>query len=153
MVCVGYSLEELQRLNDKYRVHGIRFIACQVIGVCGFVFNDFLENFVVEDVNTEPDRTILLNKATPLNGYQVEVSCIAEESLAHIGLNDSVKLKLTTISGNTIELEGNVCAVKDTKSLAIDITYDLDSVEKGFLAGGTIQKVNDFYYYFFILTY
>jgi hypothetical protein len=47
------DFRELSDINNDCRVVDAKLVACDVRGVCGYVFNDFLEHFEVLDPDGE----------------------------------------------------------------------------------------------------
>lgn len=58
VVNAGCDLEEATRVNHLCRQGGSKFITCDVRGVCGYVIDDFLDEFVVEDADGDPPKEV-----------------------------------------------------------------------------------------------
>lgn len=53
VVATDCTSEELQEIDDESKASGTCLVASAVHGVCGYVFNDFREGFVVQDSDGE----------------------------------------------------------------------------------------------------
>ena len=51
-------MSEMKRINNITRHHGIKFVAAGVRGVCGLIFNDFLDQHHVIDVDGESRKEV-----------------------------------------------------------------------------------------------
>lgn len=58
------SFKELKKLNSLARKHTIPFVAARVFNSCGFVFNDFGDNFEISDVDGESYKEVSFIVAT-----------------------------------------------------------------------------------------
>jgi ubiquitin-activating enzyme E1 len=58
------SFKELKILNSVARKHSIPFVAARVFNSCGFVFNDFGDNFEISDVDGESYKEVSFIIAT-----------------------------------------------------------------------------------------
>jgi molybdopterin/thiamine biosynthesis adenylyltransferase len=52
------DINQLKRINHICRRHNVKMVACAVYGVTGFVFNDLLDTFIVEDVEGETYKEV-----------------------------------------------------------------------------------------------
>jgi ubiquitin-activating enzyme E1 len=59
-VCAENKMETLRALAAEYRSLGIKHIGCNVLGVCGYVCDDFMEGFEVLDSDGEVTREVIL---------------------------------------------------------------------------------------------
>ena len=62
MLEVNDALRSCSQHSASSKVHMFKpcFIACSVYGVCGFLFNDFGDNFLVEDADGEIAKEVYL---------------------------------------------------------------------------------------------
>jgi hypothetical protein len=54
----------LKSLSSEYRRLGIKHIGCNVLGVCGYVCDDFMEGFEVLDSDGEVTREVMMMMMT-----------------------------------------------------------------------------------------
>lgn len=59
-VCAESKMETLKAVAAEYRSLGIKHIGCNVLGVCGFVCDDFMEGFEVLDSDGEVTREVIV---------------------------------------------------------------------------------------------
>eukprot|EP01036_Dinobryon_divergens_P032035 gene32035-41543_t len=106
VVIPGGSFRLLKKINAALRASSSQeknhqktsFTACNVLGNCGFVFNDFQREFEVVDVDGERDKEVPLLSATLVegdgllaDGNLIRLSCIDEEKL-EVGIGDAVEI-------------------------------------------------------------
>lgn len=96
VIVVDELFDNLIEINSRCRLHGIKMISCNVRGVCGLVFNDFLTGFHVTDTDGENYRDVLLERvdivhSTGLGKVKLRIECIHEETLK-LGLGDSAEV-------------------------------------------------------------
>lgn len=58
MICADRSLLKLRDISERCRLEGVKLIGCNVLGVCGYVYNDFLDRFEVTDIDGETPREV-----------------------------------------------------------------------------------------------
>jgi hypothetical protein len=151
-------LADVKRLNKLCHQTRTKMIACAVNGVCGMIFDDFLDDFEVVDVEGETHKDVPLSTAEyddgPTGSGRMSVSCIEEEKLG-VGLEDQVEISWTrTLSNDQADstaagIESRTFAVTkvaNIRSIEIDVgTTDrsqLDQMISAVSAGrATIKKV------------
>lgn len=76
----------------------MKYIASNIYGNCGFVFDDFLSDFSVSDVDGEATRRVVLKSISFSNKQSsdnldniLRMECIDEEVLS-LGLDDSAEI-------------------------------------------------------------
>lgn len=52
------TISEMMRINNITRHHGVKFVGAGVRGVCGLLFNDFLDQHHVIDVDGESRKEV-----------------------------------------------------------------------------------------------
>ncbi len=117
VVCCDSSFSALLRWNRLCREHDVKFIGCDVTGLCGFVFDDFLSHFEVNDVEGNSETAsevividnilefilqkgfdvlqVILESVTCEEGGLL-LQCLQEEKFEGIGIGDSITLKFHT---------------------------------------------------------
>jgi molybdopterin/thiamine biosynthesis adenylyltransferase len=58
VVTCNQDIKSILALNKMTRLLGIKFVALRIHGNCGFLFNDFLEEFIVDDIDGEIDKEV-----------------------------------------------------------------------------------------------
>ncbi|RYH01480.1 hypothetical protein EON65_48360 [archaeon] len=58
VVVAGASFAELMKINKICRANKIKMVSSGFIGLVGYVFNDFLDDFMVEDVDGETYKEV-----------------------------------------------------------------------------------------------
>uniref|UniRef100_A0A8C5BYH3 E1 ubiquitin-activating enzyme n=1 Tax=Gadus morhua TaxID=8049 RepID=A0A8C5BYH3_GADMO len=94
VVLTDSTLEEQKRLGNHCHSHGIRFIVVDTRGLCGQLFCDFGEEFIVLDRDGETPMTAMINYIT--KGNPGLVSCLDEEN--H-GFQDGHKVSFSEVRG------------------------------------------------------
>ena len=121
------SLQSLMETNKICRQASTKLVGCDVRGVCGYVFDDFLDEFIVEDV--DGDDAGLTARLVPLlrlerveGGSLLRVRCIDQERLS-FGMGDS--MELVFMSHNSLDQESRlscaVTAVETTQSVLVHV--------------------------------
>eukprot|EP01041_Mallomonas_annulata_P003343 gene3343-6615_t len=142
VVATESSFHDLLSLDASCRASDTRLVACDVRGVCGYIFNDFLDGFTVLDVDGEvqPEVPIAEAKqveedeeaaATAKGGYRISLSCIPEEKL-NCGLGEVLEITLpacivdgVTLASKSISLP--VIKVRSTREVVVQLDADADS--------------------------
>jgi hypothetical protein len=123
VVSCNQDIKSILALNKMTRQLGIKFVALRMHGNCGFLFNDCLEEFIVEDIDGEidkevhtgthlfyffPDSAFFSSLQIPLkssflftetesdanSSLSIQVESIEEENLNY-GLSDKIEIKST----------------------------------------------------------
>ena len=61
VVYAGVEVDEILTNNELCRSIGAKMICCGLKGVCGYIFNDALENFTVLDTDGEIETEVREN--------------------------------------------------------------------------------------------
>ena len=135
-----WSSEQLFRINEAWRENGTGFILAQTLGLYGYTFVDFGDNFVIQDLDGEDLKSFIITNIT--NDKQAEVCLHSsarhsfhDKSMVQISevqgmteINDSDPISITVINGYKIKLdwdttnfsaykkEGKVTEVKPPKN-------------------------------------
>jgi ubiquitin-activating enzyme E1 len=117
VVLIDFPLSTQLEVSEYCHTHGIAIIIGDARGVCGQIFCDFGNSFIVNDANGEPAATALLAGVT--KDARGLVTCLEE---TRHNLNTGDVIILNDIIGMT-ELNGITCTVevKDPFSFEIDI--------------------------------
>lgn len=128
VVACNESLDALKQINRICRQAKVKMVASSVLGANGFVFNDFLDAFTVEDVDGEAHKEVPLSSSWEvLSGdgpLVLKVRSIPEERL-DCGLEDVLELRSAsvTVQGVVKEVLSPHCAV-----LHISQTVDIQAL-------------------------
>jgi len=120
------------KINDFCHKHNICFISSSTPGLCGRVFCDFGEKFVVSDTNGEQAKTFMIASITK------DSSGLVTSLLRH-GLEDGDFVTFTEVEGMT---QLNRCkprkiTVKDPHNFEIGDTSEFGA----YVRGGTVLQV------------
>lgn len=58
VIAAGADISMLKKLDGSCQAHNVKLVACNTYGVCGFVFNDFLRDFIVSDTTGEAVKEV-----------------------------------------------------------------------------------------------
>ncbi len=61
VVCADFSIADLKVLDKQCRLCRSKLVATTIRGVCGYLFNDFLDCFKVLDVEGESHKEVIRN--------------------------------------------------------------------------------------------
>ena len=131
VVLCHYPLEKQLEVNRITHEYGIRFISCDIRGLCAQVFCDFGKTFVVYDTNGEEPQQMMISSIT--NEKQGIVTVLDEEK--H-NLEDGDYVTFTETKGMT-ELNGGLPQMVKTlspSSFSIGDTSNYGVYEGGGLA-------------------
>ena len=109
------KIEEIVNSSNKKG-----FIYCGVMGLCGFIFENFGNNFVVKNENGEAPKTYFIENITKSKNTEIKIDITNEE----IELKKNDEIEISEVKG-MIEING-----KKGKILNIEddiITIDLNS--------------------------
>lgn len=74
--CLDINIQKLIKLNNTCRKLGIKFIFGQSVGLAGMVFNDFGDNFLVNDINGEQVKSSMIQNLKLDKNGDLLVTCI-----------------------------------------------------------------------------
>jgi len=137
VICADTNLHDLEEVNSQCRNTSTMMIGSNVNGVSGFIFNDLLPSFEVNDCDGEETKNIPLLKAQFISNDDkstIRLSCIDEEQLK-LGLGDTVEIfcDVSESISDSIVLEVN----------KVDTTKTVVAHAKGSdISDATIEMIN-----------
>lgn len=126
----GYSVvvvcdadtKTLTKLNAQSRRVGIPLVAVQSIGLSGYIFNDFGDQFEVEDAVGETSKEVPLHCARILeDADSLSLQCIEEETFG-LGIGDRCEMTMDGgIDGESTLVTAEVVSVTSPTSIAVKL--------------------------------
>lgn len=95
VVVCDADMNKLTKLNAQSRKVGIPLVAVKSMGLSGFIYNDFGDDFEVEDVAGEPSKDVPLRSAMMQEDGTLSLQCIEEESFG-LGIGDSCDITMSS---------------------------------------------------------
>lgn len=112
------------------------FIYCGVMGLSGFIFNNFGKNFKVKNENGEPPKTYFIKKIIKAKNTKINIDITNE----NIELNINNMIEISEVKGME-EINGKKCKILKFENSDTIIT-DLDSENfNEYERGGLIKEV------------
>lgn len=131
MVCIGTPLEEAARINNFCRAQNppIQFLRGEVFGLCGSVFADFGDEFLVTDPDGEPCSSAIVESIEM--GAPALVKCIFDDDGRH-DLQDGDLVEFTEVKGMAELNSGQYkVTVKNPYSFTIEDTTGMSPYQGG----------------------
>jgi ubiquitin-activating enzyme E1 len=131
-----FDIETLINLNDICRENNVKFIYTSVLGLSGFIFNDFGEHIIINKTGSEPQTFLIKNITKEKEGivtidienetnslYDISDYVIFKNIKGMTELNETEPVKIKVLSAETF-------SIGDTRN------------NKDYISGGMVKEIN-----------